>query len=179
MFNEPIFSATLASEAADRLFSNITSSNTPDKSFTATLRALLRKRLPQDKTVCVSCREVRVSADELSGNSLQHCMQHWFIPESLRYNPESAYNIFIVHTANSDTGEKMLEMVRENVGNGRRYLGGYSCLEDLWVYYARKVNVKACKKLRRKRLFWTFSFNKRLVETPTLSEFSDNVGYPS
>lgn len=139
MFNKGIYRTTLTSDAADRLFSNITASDAPDQSFLATLRALLRKRLPTDETVRLSCREMQLSESGISDATVSQYM-NLFIPEAIRHSEPSEYCISIINTTQPDAGAMMLEMVRSNTGTGRRYLSGYDRQEDLRVFYARKLN---------------------------------------
>jgi len=139
MFNKSIFGTALTCEAADRLFSNITDYDAPDQSFLATLRALLRKRLPTDKTVHLCCKKLYLSANEIEAMTTLQCMGR-FIPNEVQYQQVADYNIFIVHTTNPDAGEKMLEIMRTNAGINRRNMTTYTLREDLRVFYARTLN---------------------------------------
>ena len=139
MFNKEIYVTTLTSEAADKLFSNITASNVPDNSFTATLRAVLRNRLPQDKSVRLSVISKTYYIDELETASVSACV-NWVIPDEIKNSVGSEYNIFVIYTSNSDAGAKMLDIVRANAGTGKRYMSGYTLREDLRAFYARKLN---------------------------------------
>jgi len=144
MFNKSILGTTLTGEAADRLFSNITDYDAPDQSFLATLRALLRKRLPPDKTVHLSCKKIYLSVNEITNMTVSQCMGR-FLPVEVTHQPSSGYNIsgyniFIVHTTTPDAGEKMLEIMRTNAGVGKRNMTSYTLREDLRVFYARTIN---------------------------------------
>jgi len=138
MFNKGIYGTALASEAADRLFSNITATDAPDQSFLSTMRALLYKRLPQSETAQLSCIAIHRNAQEMSYATTADCMS-WFLPATLSY-PSSEFGIYIVHATQPDSGAKMLEIVKANAGGNRRYLNGYNRRDDLHVFYARKVN---------------------------------------
>lgn len=70
MFNNAIYSTTLTSDAADRLFSHITSLDAPDNSFVSTMRALLHKRCPQNETAWLVCNSLRYSAHEITVASI-------------------------------------------------------------------------------------------------------------
>lgn len=139
MFNKAIYETTLTSDAADRLFTNITVSDAPDQSFLATLRALLRNRLPPNETVRLSCHALRFSRSDIGTSSGTACMNS-FIPEAVRYPLASECNISIVYTTHPDAGEKMLEIVRANAGTGKHHMSNYTQREDLHVFYARKIN---------------------------------------
>jgi len=139
MFSKAILGSALASEAADRLFSNITAINTPDQSFLTTLRALLRKRLPQNEVVQLTCNAIHRSIDDISYATTSDCM-NWFIPDAARYPAPSEHGIHIVYTAQVNAGTKMFEVVRANMGTGKRYMSNYTRREDLRVFYARKLN---------------------------------------
>jgi len=139
MFNKAIHGTTLTTEAAGRLFSNIVASDAPDQSFPATLRALLRKRLPTDESVQLVCKRLHLSANDISYATTSDCMS-WFIPEIIRHPRPSEHIISIVNTAQQDAGEKMLEIVRANIGAGKRHMSGFTRRDDLKVFYARKVN---------------------------------------
>jgi len=138
MFNKAIIGTALASEVADRLFSNITAINAPDQSFLSTLRILLRGRLPQDESAQLTCVALRYSEQEISCATTADCM-NWFLPSAAHYPPSSRHSISIVHTTQPNAGTKMLEIIKSNTGKGKRYLGNYTCREDLKAFYARKA----------------------------------------
>jgi len=152
MFNKAIHGTTLTTDAAGRLFSNIVASDTPDQSFLATMRALLRKRLPPDESVQLYCKKLHYSANDISYATTSDCMS-WFVPEIIRYPRPSEHIISIVYMAQQDAGEKMMETVRANIGTGKRHMSGYTRRDDLKVFYARKVNA----------LFYTDADNRNTV----------------
>jgi hypothetical protein len=139
VFNNAIHSTTLTSEAADNLFSNITASTAPDQSFLSTLRALLHKRLPQNETATLTCKRIHRSAQEISFATAADCMS-WFMPTELRYPCLTEHGIYIVFASQPDAGAKMLEIIKANAGNGKRYMSDYTRRDDLRVFFARKVN---------------------------------------
>ena len=139
MFTKPIFNTTFTGEIADRLFSNINCSSGLDRSFLATMRVLLRKRLPSDESACLVCKALRYSANDISAMTTVDCMS-MFIPGETQYAIKNEHNIIIVNTTNQDTGAKMLEIVRANVGVGKRHTSNYSLQGDLRIFYARKLN---------------------------------------
>ena len=49
------------------------------------------------------------------------------------------HSITIIHMMQPDSGAKMLEIVKANAGQGKRYLDNYNRRDDLHVFYARKV----------------------------------------
>ena len=159
MFNKAIYSTTLTSEVADRLFSNITASNAPDQSFLATLRALLRKRRPQNETVQLTCRRLYQSTQELeSVSSASHCFT-WFLESAPLHPRESTHHIHIIYTAYADAGAKMLDIVKANAGTGKRFMVDYTRQDDLHVFFARKT----------KALFYTHnSGNSTIIFTDKL-----------
>ena len=163
MFNKAIYDTALTSEVADRLFSNIAAVNAPDKSFLATLRALLYKRLPQNESVRLTCLGLHLSGYDVSAASVSQCMS-WFVPDIIRYPATSSQNIYIVHVTHPDARGYMLEIVRANAGNGKRYLSGYTRRDDLHVFFARKA----------KALFYTDAAGENTViftDTLELKQF--------
>ena len=139
MFSKGIYSTMLTSSVADNLFSNIIASNTLDASFLATLRALLRTRLPQDETVWLTCNKVQRSGQEILNATTLDCM-NWFIPDLVRYSTTSSgHCIYIIYAPYADAGRKMLEIVKANAGAGKRYMSNYARRDDLRVFYARKA----------------------------------------
>jgi hypothetical protein len=134
MFTKPIFTTTLTGETADRLFANVTSNNTPDKSFLATMRALSHKRT-QDN-VRLTCLGLYFSEAEISTATTATAMG-WFSPG---YSPSFEESVTIIYTDTPSAGAKMLEIVRANAGKDKRYLKNYSICEDLRIFYARKLN---------------------------------------
>ncbi|MCL2500732.1 MAG: hypothetical protein FWE90_10440 [Defluviitaleaceae bacterium] len=139
MFTKGIYDTTLTSAAADKLFANITDSNTPDKSFLATLRALLHKRLPQHESVRLTCSAIHRSGQEVFCATNSERMG-WFLID-VAHNPlsSSEHTLHIVYTTQSDAGDKMLETVKANAGTGKRYLSSFTRRDDLHVFYARKA----------------------------------------
>jgi hypothetical protein len=152
MFTKAIYETTLTSEAADKLFANITDFNTPDKSFLATLRALLHKRLPQGDTLGLKCHVINNTADEIASASVTRCMS-WFVPESVHYLDSFDYSIHIIYATQQGAGERMMEAIRSHVGADKRYLGSFTRRDDLHVFYARKA----------KALFYTNDTGKNTV----------------
>jgi len=138
MFNKSMFGVTLASDAANRLFSNITATGAQDQSFIATLRALLRNRLSQDETLQLTCRELQIPVNDVIATTTSECMS-WFVPDSILRLGAFGHSITIVHMMQPDSGAKMLEIVKANAGQGKRYLDNYKRRDDLHVFYARKV----------------------------------------
>ena len=140
MFTKAISSTVFTSETADRLFSNITTLYAPDQSFLATMRVLLRKRLPSNETARLTLKPLYMSRENMEASSLQANM-NTFIPDGVKYPVDSQCNIFIIYNSLSpDAGAKMLEIIKANAGTGKRYMGNYSRQEDLRVFYARKLN---------------------------------------
>ena len=140
MFTQSIYFTTLASETADRLFTNIAALGDPDRSFLSTLRALLCKRLPQNETVRLTIKPIYISRESIESSSLTSNMSV-MIPDGVKYPVASEYNIFIVYnTLSPESGEKMLEVIRENIGVGKRHMSSYTRQEDLRIFYARKLN---------------------------------------
>jgi hypothetical protein len=139
VFNKPIASTTLTSKAADRLFSNITAVNTPDDSFLATLRALMRNRLPQNESLRITCKEIHITENEIAATTPARCV-HWFVPSDYIYYSAYQRNIVIVYAANPIVGEKMIEIVKKHVGKSKRHMDKFDRREDLRVFYVRKLN---------------------------------------
>jgi len=139
MFSKAIYNTTLTSEAANRLFSNISASYTKDSSFLATLRALLQKRLPPDKTVKVTCRGVQFTESGIMMTPASERM-NLFIPDPIRHLSSSGHTICIMYATEISAGAKMLEIVRANAGAGKRHMSEYNRRDDLQVFFARKVN---------------------------------------
>ena len=138
MFNKGIHETVLASEVADRLFSNITDLGSLDQSFLATLRALLHKRLPQNETVTLTRKALFHSVNELTTASISQCMT-WFLQDVNLHPSESAHHIHIVHTVYPDAGVVMMERIKANAGVGRRFMTEYNRRDDLHIFYARKA----------------------------------------
>jgi hypothetical protein len=139
LFSKYIYSTALASEEADRLFSNITESGTPDQSFMATLRALLRNRIPQGETVHFSCSEMKIPADDIIAAPVPQRMNR-FVSIAAMCQTSTSHTISIVYAAQHDAGAEMLEVVKANAGCGKSYMSNYIRRDDLQVFYARKVN---------------------------------------
>ena len=136
MFTKSIHSTPLTGETADRLFANVTALGVLDQTFLATMRALLHKRLPPNEAVSLSCKALHYSESEIDSVSLTQAM-NWFLP-TFQYEPK--HQIIIVYTTNSNVGAKMLEMVRANVGDGKRFMVTFAPQEDLRLFYVRKLN---------------------------------------
>ncbi|MCL2187771.1 MAG: hypothetical protein FWC16_01920 [Defluviitaleaceae bacterium] len=152
MFNKGIHSTILTSDVADKLFSNISAISASDVSFIATLRALLRKRLPQDEYVHLNSRVLQIRKNDIAAASVHQCME-WFAPDSILYTPPGGHGITITYTAHPDAGEDMLRIIKANTGTGKRYMSNYTRRDDLQVFYARKA----------KALFYTDDAEKNTV----------------
>ena len=139
MFNKGIYETALIGEVADRLFTNITAPSGPDQSFLATLRVLLSKRLPQNEIVRLDCKKINAAENYISALSVSDCM-NFILSDEIKHRDTSGYSILIIYTAQLDAGQKMLEIVRANVGAGKRYMINYARRDDLKVFYARKTN---------------------------------------
>ena len=139
MFNKIINSITLTSEVADRLFSNVTDMGTPDQSFLATLRALLRTRLQQNEEVRLYNRTFHITIETIASMTPSRFMDLFSI-ETSRNVLWTGYSISIISTTNADTGAAMLDKIRANAGNGKRYMSDYTRHDDLQVFFGKRVN---------------------------------------
>ena len=138
MFNKAITATTLTSEVADRLFSNISDSNTPDKSFLATLRALLRNRLPQYETVQITCECREFSENTISAVSASERV-NLYIPDAVRNPNPQGFNIHIVYAQQTATNADMLEIIKAGAGTEYSFIKNYVQLERLHMFFARKA----------------------------------------
>jgi len=152
MFKKGINQTIFTSEAADRLFSNITELDTPDRSFITTLRILLRNRLPKNETIRISCERIQTTVNGIMSTSASERM-YLFLYNASRYLDSSGYNIHIIYTEHPDAGEKMLEIAKANAGAGKLHISDYTRRDDLQVFYARKA----------KALFFTNDAAKKAV----------------
>jgi len=137
VFNQAIYSTTLTSDVANTLFSNVDAISAMDASFLSTLRVLLHKRLPQDEYVHFNCKELQIGKDSIVAASTSQCMS-WFASSFLS-PPAGGHEITIVYNTSPDAGEKMLEIVKANAGDGKRYMANFTRRDDLQVFFARKV----------------------------------------
>jgi len=138
LFSKGIYSTTLTSEVADKLFSNVTAISSLDSSFVATMRALLRKRLSQSEYVHLNCKEIQHSKNNLIFASTSDCM-NIFAPDAILKSTALGHSITIVYTTQSDSGEIMLETIKANAGVGKRYMSNFTRRDDLQVFYVRKA----------------------------------------
>lgn len=131
MFTKEISSTTLTNDIADRLFDNITSSSYgTDKSFAATLRAVLHKRLPAEESLNLALVPIgygtitpEVVATQIIRNDFGH-----------------SYSIFIVYPQDKNAGKQLLDIARSNIGVGKRYFDTYTLQEDLRVFYIKMLD---------------------------------------
>ena len=138
MFNKAIHNTVMNSEAANRLFSSITTRDTPDQSFLATLRALVHKRISQDESVFLACKALRFSAYQFRNYSTPERIESIFSGEQNIISADK-YTIQIFYVTDEEIGEEFLSFIKDAVGDGKRYLGSFSRQDDLQVFYARKV----------------------------------------
>jgi len=112
LFLKELYNITLANDIAGQLFDNITAANyRADKTFTATLRAVLHKRLPADESLHVAL--VPTTPENIMSSIKQHDYDH-------------SYSIYIVY------GEQVPAAVRN--------LDGYTQREDLRIFYIRMLD---------------------------------------
>jgi len=135
MFSKTIYTTTLTNDVANRLFCNVTAkSYSSDMTFTATLRALLHKRLPVSEPVNLSLKQIGLSRGDLEAAAANSCMDVF----TNGINPtDSTSNIHIVYAANNDSGKKMLELVEVN---WKKHLKTYTPCEDLRLFYIKTLN---------------------------------------
>jgi len=138
LFTKPIFTTTLTGETADRLFQNVTATNGHDKSFLATMRVLLHKRI-RENPVVLTCRAMCFSEFEINSMPIAEALK-WFIPDTVKSPTNEKHNIIIVYTTTTNVGAKMLEIIKANTGSGKRYMSSFTRHDDLKVFYARKLN---------------------------------------
>lgn len=81
---------------------------------------------------------IQIPLSRIEGASIAECME-WFAPETILRLPENGHGITIVHTTYSAVGEKMLEIIKANAGQGKRYMSNFKRRDDLQVFYARKA----------------------------------------
>ena len=124
MFNKEIHSITLANDIADRLFDNISAQNyAADQSFTATLRAILHKRLPGGESVRLAL--VPIFRTPISPEIIRQKLdgQGW----------GTGCNIRIVYAQDPSRGTQLLEAVQDG-------FEGYEPQEDLRIFHIKKLN---------------------------------------
>lgn len=131
MFAKEINHMTLTNDVADRLFDNITAANFGlDKTFAATLRAVLHKRLPAGESVhltFVPLARYATTADIMTESIRQHDAGH-------------SYTVFIIYPQDKSVNTLMFDSVRSYVGQGKQYLDTYKLQEDLRVFYIKKLD---------------------------------------
>ena len=112
MFSKELENLTLANSIANNLFSNITANRFGiDRSFSATLRALLRKRLPEGQSVKVTLVPLIHSIDPLSSASPDACMRS-FMNDIENVSIRETSRIRIVYFSGKEAGRKMLNIVQ-------------------------------------------------------------------
>jgi len=153
MFKKAIRETTLTSEIAGRLFSNINAIYNPDQSFLATLRALLRNRLPQEETVNIICNRLHFSESTFRATATTAQRMELILPDTFHHYIARGNNIYIICAPNPEISEEVLEFVKDNVGKGKRYLSSYNQRDDLKVFYARKLTA----------LFYTDDDNRNTI----------------
>jgi hypothetical protein len=131
LFAKEIAQITLTNNVAGRLFDNVTAlSYGTDKTFAATLRALLYHRLPATQSLHMAYIPL--------GN---HMLTADLITESIRMNDGGyTYSIFLVFPQDKSYGKQLFESVRSHIGEGKKYLDTYTEQEDLHAFYIKKLN---------------------------------------
>ena len=139
MFTKELNDMTLVNDIADRLFANINASPYGmDKSFAATLRALLYNRLPSNESARLLTVSLRYDEYSLSEMSPDEIMKG--ITDTVRLlDVNDSYVIRIVYPESKNSGEKLLDIIRAKVGSGKRYFDAYSLQDDLRIYYFKKL----------------------------------------
>ncbi len=131
MFTKEIGNITLVNDIADRLFNNITASSYGvDKTFAATLRALIPKRLPTNESANVALVTLghnAVTPDAIADKIRQHDFGY-------------SHSIYIVYPQDKNAGNQILDIVRVNFGVGKRYFDAYVMQEDLRIFYIKNLD---------------------------------------
>ena len=137
MFSTELENLTLANSIANNLFSNITANRFgTDKSFSATLRALLRKRLPDGQSVKVTLVPLIHSIDPLSSASPDACMRS-FMSDIENVSIRESSRIRIVYFSGKEAGQRMLNIVQATAG---KHMARYVPQKDLQLFYVKMLD---------------------------------------
>lgn len=157
MFAKEITGLTLANEVAATLFPNIGGSNFRyDVSFTATLRALMYKRVSEDESINISLSSSRYSRGDLGGASARECVRAFLRGTRIMGGISGTLQIH-----SFDNTEEHNAVCFEKIDNGGMdVLNGYVQLKDMSVFMGQK-KIKA-RFFINKELGSTLIFIERL-----------------
>lgn len=135
MFAKEITGLTLANEVADTLFPNIGGNKFRyDVSFTATLRALLYKRVPEEESINVRMSSSRYSKGELYGASAKDCVRAFLRGTHIMSGVPGTLQIH-----SFDNTEENNATCFEAIDNGGMdVLKGYVQMRDMSVFMGQK-----------------------------------------
>jgi len=137
MFTKELNHLTLTNDVADRLFDNITADGYGlDKSFTATLRAVLYNRLPAGESVDLAFVPLGHHVNSMIESGADILMKEVAGNLSM-HETSSTYSIYVVYTSGGEQGGKILDIVRSSAGRGRKYLKDHTLIEELRVFYIK------------------------------------------
>lgn len=152
MFAKEITGLTLANEVAATLFPNI-GGNTfrYDVSFTATLRALMYKRVPEDESINVCQSSSRYSRGDLSGASSKDCVRAFLRGTNAMSRIPGTLQIHSFENS-EDNNAACFEAIDNG---GMDVLKGYVQMQDMSVFMGQK-KIKA-------RFFLNKELNSALI----------------
>ena len=139
MFVKEINNITLVNEVADRLFDNITgASYAHDKTFTATLRAVLHDRLPENETVNIALIPIGFGLNAIRYTSADVVLKE--VSDRVEQNNLiHNYTISVIYPQEPHIGDQLLDYVRVNVGEGKKYFNTHAHQEDLRIFFIKKL----------------------------------------
>lgn len=135
MFVKEITGLTLANKVADTLFPNIGGNNFRyDVSFTATLRALLYKRVPKEESINIRLSNSRHSKGEINGVDARDCVRAFLRGTHIMAGVPGTLQIH-----SFDNTEENNAACFEAIDNGGMgVLKGYVQMQDMSMFMGQK-----------------------------------------
>lgn len=134
MFAKVITGLTLANEVADTLFPHINGSRfRGDVSFTATMRALMYKRVQKEESIRVDAGRSRYTKEDISGVRPSGCVSS-FLSGSRIFTDHG-----VLHVHSFDSSEESNDACFHAIDNGgMAEMSGYTEMKDMSVFMGQK-----------------------------------------
>lgn len=120
MFTKAVNDLRLTSDTADQLFANIQTNgprhNPYDKSFLATLRAIMHKRLPSGESICLQYTQSTYKRDAYTGIRRDTCFDAIFQSAGVASSAHGCLHVHNAHAATHTDNEAAFEIIDRNIG---------------------------------------------------------------
>lgn len=162
MFTKEIMGLTLTNQIADGLFPNINGVNfRNDRSFLATLRALMYKRVPSGESIYLAVTNSQYTAGEIKGAAPKDCVRAFLRNSRILIDDREGTGVLNIHSFDGTEENNTACFNHLDSGALNELVGGYTALNDVdkWLEQNGKVRARVYLNSEKKN---TLIFIERL-----------------